>query len=454
MATLEPQHAFARLLAELDERDLRALSRSLTEDLRERRVTFGAADGGEVEAFVVDPVPRLIEREPWHELAAGLAQRARALECFVADVYGGRRIVAAGRVPWSAIESAELFEPRMAQLPPAAGRWIAIAGLDVVCDGDGPFVVLEDNVRTPSGIAYAVAAREALSGHLSVPDGMHVRSLEPAYRWLGESLRAAAPADAGEHPAVVVLTDGPSNSAYYEHGAIAQRLGLPLVQLRDLSVRSKRLFAHTDDGLLAVDVVYRRTNEDRLFDAAGGRTTLAHTLLPPLEAQTLACVNAFGTGVADDKLVHSYVEEMVRFYLGEDPLLASVPTHDLSQPGVLAMALERIDELVVKPRSGHGGVGVVVGPRADRETLEEVSRELEAAPEQFIVQETVHLSRQPTVCGDELEPRHVDLRPFTFAIGERVEVFPGGLTRVALERGSLVVNSSQRGGAKDTWVLA
>jgi uncharacterized circularly permuted ATP-grasp superfamily protein len=454
MATLEPQDAFARLLAALDERDLRALSRSLSEDLRERSVTFGAADGGEVGAFVVDPVPRLIESDQWDDLAAGVAQRARALECFVADVYGERRIVAAGRVPWSAIESAEFFEPRMAQLPPAAGRWIAIAGLDVVCDGDGPFVVLEDNVRTPSGIAYAVAARDALSGHLSVPDGMRVRSLEPAYRWLGESLRAAAPADAGEHPSVVVLTDGPSNSAFYEHGAIAKRLGLPLVRPRDLSVRSKRLFARTDDGLRAVDVVYRRTDEDRLFDAAGARTTLAHTLLPPLEAQTLACVNSFGTGVADDKLVHSYVEEMVRFYLGEDPLLASVPTHDLSQPGVLTMALERIDELVVKPRSGHGGVGVVVGPRADRKTLEEVSRELRAAPEQFIVQETVHLSRQPTVCGDELEPRHVDLRPFTFAIGERVEVFPGGLTRVALERGSLVVNSSQRGGAKDTWVLA
>jgi uncharacterized circularly permuted ATP-grasp superfamily protein len=453
MAILGPQHALARVLAELDERDLRALSRSLTEDLRERRVTFGAADDGDVEAFVVDPVPRLIECEQWDALAAGLAQRARALECFVADIYGQRRIVAAGRVPWSAIESAEFFEPRMAQLPPTAGRWIAIAGLDVVCDSDGPFVVLEDNVRTPSGIAYAVAAREALSGHLSVPHGMHVRSLEPAYRWLGESLRAAAPAEAGEEPSIVVVTDGPCNSAYYEHGAIAQRLGLPLVQLRDLSVRSNRLFARTDGGLRAVDVVYRRTDEDRLFDAAGARTTLAHTLLPPLEAQTLACVNAFGTGVADDKLVHSYVEEMVRFYLGEDPLLASVPTHDLSQPGVLAMALERIDELVVKPRSGHGGVGVVVGPRADRETLDQVARELEAGPERFIAQETVHLSRQPTVCGDELEPRHVDLRPFTFAIGERIEVFPGGLTRAALERGSLVVNSSQRGGAKDTWVL-
>jgi uncharacterized circularly permuted ATP-grasp superfamily protein len=454
MATLGSQHAFSRLLAALDEVDLRSLSRSLSEDLRERKVTFGADDGGNVEAFVVDPVPRLIERDEWAALAAGLAQRAEALERFVADVYGERRIVAAGRVPWSAIESAEFFEPRMAQLPPASGCWITIAGLDVVRDGEGPFVVLEDNVRTPSGIAYAVAAREALSGHLSVPDGLRVRSLEPVYEWLGEALRAAAPPEAGTQPSVVVLTDGPSNSAYYEHGAIARRLGLALVRPEHLSVRSERLFAHTEDGIVPVDVVYRRTNEDRLFDAAGALTTLGRILLGPLKAKTLACVNAFGTGVADDKLVHSYVEEMVRFYLDEEPLLASVPTHDLSQPGVLAMALERIGELVVKPRSGHGGIGVVVGPRADKQTLAAVSRELAAAPEQFIVQETVRLSRQPTVCGDELEPRHVDLRPFTFAIGGRVEVFPGGLTRVALERGSLVVNSSQRGGAKDTWVLA
>lgn len=454
MATLESQQAFGRLLAAIDELDLRALARSLSADLRERNVTFGAADGEPVDAFVVDPVPRVIEREEWGLLAAGLAQRAKALERFVADVYGERRIVAAGHMPWSAIESAEFFEPRMAQLPPASGRWIQIAGLDVVRDGDGPFMVLEDNVRTPSGIAYAVAAREALSGHLSVPEGMRVRSLEPAYEWLGEALRAAAPPEAGERPSVVVLTDGPSNSAYYEHGAIARRLGLPLVRLGDLSVRSRRLYADTDDGVVAVDVVYRRTDEDRLFDDAGERTTLADVLLGPLEAQTLACVNAFGTGVADDKLVHSYVEKMVRFYLGEEPLLASVPTYDLSQPGVLEMALARIDELVVKPRGGHGGIGVVVGPRSDADALEAVSRELAANPEQFVVQETVHLSRQPTVCGDELEPRHVDLRPFTFAVGDRVEVFPGGLTRVALERGSLVVNSSQRGGAKDTWVLA
>ena len=454
MAAPGSKQPVGRVLAALDDVDLRALSRSLSDDLRERKVTFGADDGGNVEAFIVDPVPRVIERDEWTALAAGLAQRAEALELFVADIYGERRIVDAGRVPWSAIESAEFFEPRMAQLPPASGHWIPIAGLDVVRDDDGPFAVLEDNVRTPSGIAYAVAAREALSGHLSVPDGMRVRSLQPAYEWLGEALRAAAPPEAGERPSIVVLTDGPSNSAYYEHGEIACRLGLPLVLLGDLSVRSKRLYAHTEEGNVPVDVVYRRSNEDRLFDPSGALTGLAEILLGPLEAQTLGCVNAFGTGVADDKLVHSYVEEMVRFYLGEEPLLKSVPTYDLSQPEVLAMVLERIGELVVKPRSGHGGIGVVVGPRSDPRTLAAVAGELEMSPERFIVQETVQLSRQPTVCGGELEPRHVDLRPFTFAVGDRVEVFPGGLTRVALERGSLVVNSSQQGGAKDTWVLA
>jgi uncharacterized circularly permuted ATP-grasp superfamily protein len=453
MVTPGSQQASARLLAALDEIDLSALSRALSDELLARKVTFGAGEGGAHEAFVVDPVPRLIEREEWDTLAAGLAQRARALECFVADVYGERRIVTAGRVPWSAIESADFYEPRMAQLPPASGRWITVTGLDLVRDGDGPFVVLEDNVRTPSGIAYATAAREALSVHLPVPTGMSVRPLEPVYEWLGEALRAVAPPDAAEQPTVVVLSDGPSNSAYYEHDTIASRLGVPLVRLEDLSVRSGRLFAETGAGAVAVDVVYRRTNEDRLFDEDGSPTPLGEILIGPLEAQTLGCANAFGTGVADDKLVHSYVEEMVRFYLDEQPLLASVATHDLSQPGVLEMALERIGELVVKPRGGHGGIGVVVGPHAKPETLAAVSRELQATPEQFIVQETVQLSRQPTVCDGELEPRHVDLRPFTFAIAERTEVFPGGLTRVALEPGSLVVNSSQRNGAKDTWVL-
>ncbi len=286
MAATEGQRASRRVLAALNEVDLRVLSRSLSDELRARKVTFGAADNGDMEAFVVDPVPRVIERDDWDTLAIGLAQRAEALDRFVADVYGERRIFAAGRVPFSAVESAEYFEPRITQIQPASGRWIVIAGLDLVRDGDGPFAVLEDNVRTPSGIAYAVAAREALSAHLSVPNGMRVRSLEPAYELLGEALRAAAPPQAADDPSVVVLTDGPSNSAYYEHGAIARRLGLPLVRMRDLLVRFGRLFARTDTGVLPVDVVYRRTDEDRLFDAAGKPTSVGEALLGPLEAQT------------------------------------------------------------------------------------------------------------------------------------------------------------------------
>ena len=227
--------------------------------------------------------------------------------------------------------------------------------------------------------------------------------------------------------------------------------------LDQLSVRGGRLYARLPGGERAVDVVYRRTDEDRLRDARGEPTPIARLLLEPILAGTLACVNAFGTGVADDKLMHAYVEQMVRFYLGEEPILKSVPTYDPTQPGVLEMVLERIGELVVKPRTGHGGHGVVIGPHAKREDLDRTAAALRRAPELFIAQETVMLSRHPTVVtGGALELRHVDLRPFAISGGESsgVHVLPGGLTRVAFERGALVVNSSQNGGSKDTWVLA
>jgi uncharacterized circularly permuted ATP-grasp superfamily protein len=284
--------------------------------------------------------------------------------------------------------------------------------------------------------------------------GLRVRSLGAAYRTLGTALRAAAPAAAGADPVVVLLSDGKLNSAFYEHAAIATYLGLPLVLARQLSVRRGRLFAQLDDGERAVDVVYRRTDEDRLTDDHGSPTGIAELLLEPVLRGTLACVNAFGTGVADDKLLHAYVEEMVRFYLGEEPLLRSVPTYDPSQPGMLEMILERIDELVIKPRAGHGGYGVVIGPHAKREDLEQTAAMLSSAPERFIAQETIMLSLHPTVTNGRLEMRHIDLRPFAISSGETVDVLPGGLTRVAFDEGALVVNSSQNGGSKDTWVLA
>ena len=455
MATPGSKQPVGRVLAALDEVDLRALSRSLSDDLRERKVTFGSDDGGNVEAFVVDPVPRVIEREEWAALAAGLAQRAEALECFVADIYGERRIVAAGRVPWSAIESAEFFEPRMAQLPPAAGRWIPIAGLDVVRDGDGPFVVLEDNVRTPSGIAYAVAAREALSGHVSVPDG-HARALVGAGLQVARRGAARGGAARGRRAAV----DRRAHRRAVELGLLRARRDRPPTRAAARACRGSQR------ALQAALRTHRGGNgggRRRLPPHERGSPVrcrrcahrLAEVLLGPLEAQTLACVNAFGTGVADDKLVHSYVEEMVRFYLAEEPLLESVPTYDLSQPGVLAMVLERIGELVVKPRSGHGGIGVVVGPRSDRaDACGGLARTAETrrSGSSCRRRSSSRASRPCAAASSSLATSTCARSPSPWATAWRC--FPGGspASRSSADRSSSIPPSS--GGAKDTWVLA
>jgi uncharacterized circularly permuted ATP-grasp superfamily protein len=434
-------------------RDLQKLSEAVARDTSRRGVSFKSAEGEQ--DFRIDPIPRVIDAREWSELSTGVAQRVRALERFVRDVYGERRIVSAGVVPAASLDSAQHYERGLIGFGEQIGAWITVAGLDVVRDSDGSFKVLEDNLRTPSGIAYAVATREVLGEHLPPPADLNVRSLDSAFKTLGEGLRAAAPAAAREDPTVVLLSDGQLNSAFYEHATIAAYLGLPLVLADQLSVRHGRLYARLPGGERAVDVVYRRTDEDRLTDDHGEPTAIAQLLLEPVLKGTLACVNAFGTGVADDKLMHAYVEQIVRFYLGEEPILKSVPTYDPTQPGVLEMVLERIGELVIKPRTGHGGHGVVIGPHAKAEDLERTAAALRRAPELYIAQETVMLSRHPTVVTDGgLELRHVDLRPFAISSGEDVHVLPGGLTRVAFERGALVVNSSQNGGSKDTWVLA
>jgi uncharacterized circularly permuted ATP-grasp superfamily protein len=441
-----------RVRESIDAVDLGELSAAVAADASRLGVSFGSDGGGQ--PFRIDPIPRVIDAAEWRGLSAGVAQRVRALELFVRDVYGDRRIVREGVVPAGCLDGARHYEPRLMGMGEDITSWITVAGLDVVRDSDGAFKVLEDNLRTPSGIAYAVATREVLGAHLPPPSGLRVRSLGAAYRTLGGALRAAAPAAVGADPVVVLLSDGKGNSAFYEHATIAAYLGLPLVLAEQLSVRRGRLFAQLAGGERAVDVVYRRTDEDRLADDQGAPTAIAELLLEPVLRGTLACVNAFGTGVADDKLVHAYVEDMVRFYLGEEPRLQSVPTYDPAQPGMLEMILERIDELVIKPRSGHGGYGVVIGPHAKREDLETTAAMLSQAPERFVAQETIMLSLHPTVTDGRLEMRHIDLRPFAITTGENVEVLPGGLTRVAFDRGALVVNSSQNGGSKDTWVLA
>jgi carboxylate-amine ligase len=381
----------------------------------------------------------VLTAQEWAPLAAGLEQRVRALDALVADVHGERRIVADGVVPAHVIEGAEHLEPDLVGLPAPRVR-VAVAGLDVIRGPDGAFAVLEDNLRTPSGLMYLSAARRAVAeGIAAVP--LEVEG--PVLALLGRALRAC-----GNRP--IVLTDGPGNSAYWEHAHLAAGMDVPLVELRDLDRAGDRLLA----GGEPVDVVYRRTDEDRLTDERGALTRIGRALLEPLRAGTLTCLNALGNGVADDKLVHAYVEDAVRFYLGEEPLLPSVPTYDPQDPRVLEHVLDRLDELVVKPRAGFGGSGVFIGPTSGPAARAAVAAALRAAPGDFIAQETVHFSRHPTVVDGVLAPRHVDLRAFVVFDGERAEALPGGLSRVAFGAGDLVVNSSQGGGAKDTWVLA
>jgi uncharacterized circularly permuted ATP-grasp superfamily protein len=445
-----PRPHYETLVEELDRFDLHELEMAVAGDLHSRGVAFKGVTGDT--RFRMDPVPRLVGASEWEPLEAGLSQRVRALNAFLADAYGARRIVEAGVVPERVIAGADGRDLWMEDVHVPHGAYAGMAGLDVVRGADGRFMVLEDNLRTPSGLAYMEAARDTLEERL--PDSAHQpkRSIADIYDVLGEALRRAAP-DGVDDPSVVVLSDGPSNSAWFEHETIARRLAVPLVGLADLEPRAGRLYARVGTKLTPVDVLYRRTDEDRLADEHGNRTPLAEALLDPLRRGTLACFNAFGAGLADDKLVHAYVEEMVRFYLGEEPLVDSVPTYDLGEPDELARALDRLDELVVKPRTGFGGFGVVIVPHATREDRDLIEQLIRLHPARYIAQETIALSRHPTVCGDRLEPRHVDLRPFVVTSGNDVEVIAGGLTRVAFDKGALVVNSSQNGGGKDTWVL-
>ena len=410
--------------------------------------SFHSIDGDA--EFKVDPVPRVLDAAEWARLEAGMVQRVRALDAFVGDVYGRRSIVAAGVLPETVIASCDYYERTLVGTGPPGGVWTGIAGLDLVRGADGRFLVLEDNLRTPSGMAYAVVARRILAGLLGEVEPAP-RPLDGLVGMLAATLHAAAPDDARADgdPHVVVVTDGRDNAAFFEHQWIASNLHVPLVEPDELEVRGRRLWLRRrgERDPRPVDVVYRRTNGDRAVDPIG------QILLEPWRHGTLGLINGFGTGVADDKLAHAYVEEMVRFYLGEEPLLASVPTYDLSRPEVLAEQRPRLAELVVKPRTGHGGVGIVVGPHARPEDVERVGAQIDADPGAFVAQELVSLSRHPTAIDGRLAPRHVDLRPFVFHAGDAVHVLPGGLTRVALTEGSLVVNSSQNGGAKDTWVL-
>jgi uncharacterized circularly permuted ATP-grasp superfamily protein len=406
-------------------------------------------------AWPLDLVPRVLTSAEWTIIKRGLAQRIRALNAFVDDVYHAHEIVQAGIVPWSLIVSRQEFARPVHGVRAPGGVYCHVCGCDLVRDGDGRWRVLEDNVRTPSGISYVLENRLAMTR--LVPElfaGHRVRPVDQYPTLLLDALRAVAPAAENE-PTVVLWTPGAMNSAYFEHAFLARQMGVELVEPTDLVVRDAVCYMRTTAGLQRVHTIYRRLDDSFIDPLEFRPDSLLGVpgLVRAYRAGTVAIANAIGTGVADDKAIYYYVPEMIRFYLDEEPILENVPTYLLSNDTERAHVLGRLEQVVVKPTSESGGKGVFIGPHATKAELEEQARMIEDDPGRWIAQELVHLSTAPTEIGDgHLEPRHVDLRPFA-VFGEEIRIVPGGLTRVALEEGSMIVNSSAGGGSKDTWVL-
>ena len=430
----EPRPHYAELLGALG--DPGELAAEACRRLAARGVTFGP------DAAAFDPVPRILIEAEWSELQAGIGQRLKALEALASDVYGDGRVFDAGVLSREEVESSPHYEPAMRGSAPT--RWIAFAGLDVVRAEDGRFRVIEDQLRMPSGVAYAVAWRETLRDLLPVDPPQ--RDVSTVFGELALALRDAAPAGVDE-PRVAILSEGPSAAAFWEHERLSRELCAALVTLDDLEHRDGRVVAWIDGRPRAIDVVYLRTGQDRFTGEDGSPTAIGEALLGPAAAGRVAVVNAPGSGVADDKLIHGRVDDLVRLYLGQEPLLPSVPSRVVGPD-------EPLDGLVVKPRGEMGGEGVTIWRDADERTRDRVLARIAAEPGGWIGQELIQLSVHPTVVDGRLEPRHVDLRPYALPSDERVRVLPACASRVAFERGSLVVNSAQGGGAKDTWVPA
>jgi uncharacterized circularly permuted ATP-grasp superfamily protein len=420
-------------------------------------ITFAVTgDAEETERLIpFDIVPRILPAAEWAVLERGLRQRTLALNAFIHDVYHDQRILAAGVVPPELILCNPQYRPEMQGIDVPAGIYAHIAGIDVVRAGDGRFCVLEDNLRVPSGVSYMLENRKMMMRLF--PELFARQAIAPVEHYpdvLLENLRSVAPAGVSD-PVVALLTPGAYNSAYFEHAFLAQQMGIELVEGQDLFVRDDVLYMRTTRGPRRVDVLYRRVDDDFLDPLVFRPDSMLGVpgLLAVCRAGRVTVANAIGTGIADDKSVYPYVPAMVRFYLDEEPVIDNVPTYTLRDPGDLAYALDHLAELVVKEVHGAGGYGMLIGPVATRAELDDFAARIRAAPERYIAQPTLALSTSPTFVEAGVAPRHIDLRPFVLA-GKEVTIVPGGLTRVALRPGSLVVNSSQGGGTKDTWVLA
>jgi len=401
--------------------------------------------------FPFDLVPRVIAGAEWRRIERGLKQRVLALNAFIQDVYNEGRIIAAGLIPAEAVFCSPNYRPEMRGFTPPNGAWVHIAGIDLVRDSDGTVYVLEDNARTPSGVSYVLQNRSISTRVL--PRLFSQSGVVPVQDYANR-LHAAVRACFGPDPAVV-LTPGMYNSAYFEHTFLAKQMGVQLVEGRDLAVRGGRVVMRTTRGPIPVGAIYRRVDDEFLDPLNFNPDSQLGVpgLLDIYRAGGTCLVNGVGTGVADDKSIYPYVPDMIRFYLGEEPILANVPTYRTVDEKDREYVLAHLRELVVKPANASGGYGVIIGPAADERTLAATADAIEANPAGFVAQPLIRLSTCPTVVDGSYQPRRVDLRPFVIYAGREPWVLPGGLTRVALKEGSFIVNSSQGGGSKDTWVL-
>ncbi|WP_414636078.1 circularly permuted type 2 ATP-grasp protein [Amycolatopsis sp.] len=441
-------------IAGLDAAELTARAEALDRAMVDQGITFSLS--GQERPFPLDLVPRVVSPSEWSKLERGVAQRVRALEAFLDDIYGEARILADRVLPRRLITSCAHFQREAFGVNPPNGVRIHVAGIDVVRDEAGTFRVLEDNLRNPSGVSYVMENRRTMARVFPDLFAQHrVRPVGDYAAHLLRALRAAAAPNVAD-PAVVVLTPGVANSAYFEHSLLARQMGVELVEGRDLFCRDNVVYLRTTEGERPVDVIYRRI-DDEFLDPVHWRPDSVLGIAGVLNAAragNVVIANAVGNGVGDDKLVYTYVPEMVKYYLDEKPLLPNVDTFRCWLPDELDHVLTHLDELVIKPVEGSGGYGIVFGPDASARELAALRRKIRANRRGWIAQPVVQLSTVPSKVDDYLAPRHVDLRPFAVNDGKDIFVLPGGLTRVALREGSLVVNSSQGGGSKDTWVLA
>ena len=455
----------ARLLLEtvesLGEGQMQRCQRAAERLLLQLGITFNVYgdSAGTERIFPFDLIPRILKAEEWTWIERGLKQRIRALNAFIDDIYHDQKILKDKIIPEEVIRSATFYRPQCIGINPPRGVWCHITGTDLVRHGDGQIYVLEDNLRVPSGVSYVLENRDLMKRTFpQIFEGLHVRPVDDYPSKLLETLESIAPPSSwqkSQKPTVVVLTPGMYNSAYFEHSFLAQKMGVQLVEGRDLVVLDGFVWMRTTKGLRKVDVIYRRIDDDFLDPKAFRPDSLLGVpgLVDVYRAGNVALANAPGNGVADDKVVYAYVPDMIRYYEGEDPILPNVPTFLCWRDQDRQHVLQNLDKLVVKAANEAGGYGMLVGPHSTAKQRTEFAERIQAHPRDYIAQPTLALSRVPTLIEDHFEGRHVDLRPYIL-YGQDINILPGGLTRVALRKGSLVVNSSQGGGSKDTWVLA